>query len=153
MGGAQHVAHGLVAGTAITTLAARNVMRNEDPVTDMKPGHTRPDFDHFTGDFVAQYERGFLDTVPLHEIAAAYAAGVNPHQQFFKTDFGNGHFGKAHVSIVMIHSYAHGARGVLRIWTFGFTAQKFHPFGLKSRLRSRCFSSMARFLHPAARFN
>ena len=41
--------------------------------------HTLPHIDNDTGDLMAEHQGRLGDTIPFHDIAATYSAGLNPH--------------------------------------------------------------------------
>ena len=108
VGGAQGVAYGVAPAEAVAAGVAGYVVGHHQPVAFAELGHVPSYLSHCTGHLVAQHHRGALDAIPLHDVAAADAAGFNLEQQLAGADFGHRHLLDANVVVVVIHRYAHG---------------------------------------------
>ena len=94
-------------GQAVAALAAGNVVRGKNPIADFKIFDAGADLRDFPGNFMTQNERGFLDPIPFHQVAAADAAGARLDKKFAWTDFRHRNFFQAHVPVVVVHRDAH----------------------------------------------
>jgi hypothetical protein len=63
-------------------------MGSYNPVTNTNIGYGIPDLNNFTRYFMSQDQGDLVLTVPLHEIAAAYAAGVDFEKSFIFSQLG-----------------------------------------------------------------
>ena len=82
-------------------------MRRKDPVANFEPRYVAPHLDDFTGDFVTEHQRRPLNSVPLHDVAAADAARGDLHQQVVIAELGPRRLFEAHVAVVVIHPDFH----------------------------------------------
>jgi len=96
-----------MAGDTISAFAAGHVMRGKYPVADFEVFDSRADFDYLPGDLMAEHERCLLDSVPLHQVAAADPARTRTNQQLPRADLGHWHFLKPHVAIIIINRHLH----------------------------------------------
>ena len=92
---------------AVVTLIAGHVMGREHPVSDLELLDIFAHFDHVPGQLVSQDQRGLLDPVPLHYIAAADPARPDLDQQIPIPDFGNGLLFHPDIPVVVVHPYLH----------------------------------------------
>jgi hypothetical protein len=74
------VTDSMVAVEAVLTSIAGNVVAANNPVASAVLGNAVANFHHLARHFVAQNERSAMYPVPLHHIAATYAAGLDPYQ-------------------------------------------------------------------------
>ena len=89
------------------TRVARNVMRSRDALADFAALDSLADLDDLARDLVSEHQRRFLDTIPLHHVAAAYAAGLDAHEQLAGPDLRRRHLLEPHVAILIIHRHTH----------------------------------------------
>ena len=108
VGGAQGVADGVATVEAVAAGVAGNMVSDHQSVALPELRHPRSHLRHRSGDLVPQHHRRALDAIPLHNVAAADAAGLNPEQQLAGANFRYRHFLDANVVVVVIHRYAHG---------------------------------------------
>ena len=110
------LASGLVAVEAGSTFHAREMMNHHDAVAGLAGADRFAHGDDISRDFMAgvdaAHPRDRRPAIPLHGIAAADAAGVNPHQDFGRADLRNGLFSHAYVvgSVVEAELHARGKR-------------------------------------------
>jgi len=83
-------------------------MSHDHVVAFLEPVHTGPGLNDSPGDFVAQDRGSFLDPVPLHDVAAADAAGLHLDQQLTGPDLRDRQLLHAHVVVVVVHGDTHG---------------------------------------------
>ena len=105
--GEQGVANGLVAVVAVMAGETGDVVSGADPVADRKAGNALADGRYLAGNLVAEDKRGFMDAIPLHDIAAADPAGLDPDQQFTGSDRRRWVFLQPDIPVVVIHGNAH----------------------------------------------
>ena len=107
VGGTQGVADGVAAAEAIAAGVAGYVMGDDEPVVLTELGDIAPDLHDRARDLVSQHQGSALDPVPLHDVAATDAAGVDPEQQLTGPDLRTRHLLDADVVVVVVHRYAH----------------------------------------------
>jgi hypothetical protein len=99
-------------GVTVQTIMAGiagHMVRGGYPVSDPEFLHPLADRDDLSGDFMTQYERDPVGAVPLHDIAAANAAGMNLDQEFPGSDFRGGDLFKPDVPVTVIHGHTQGS--------------------------------------------
>jgi hypothetical protein len=60
---------------AVATGITGDMMRNKDPITDLKTLNTPSYFNNLSSYLMAQNKRGFLSTIPFHYITPTDTAG------------------------------------------------------------------------------
>jgi hypothetical protein len=83
------------------------VVSGKNPMTFLPLPDVFTGFDDFTGQFVPQHQRSTFDTIPLHEVAAADAAGNNLYEDVVIAYVRNRLLFEADVAIVVIHADIH----------------------------------------------
>ena len=92
---------------------AGDVMGDENAVAGPVALNTGALFDDDPADLMAEDDGGLLDPVPLHDVAAADAAGHHLDEQLPRCDPGNGPFFDPDVMVVVVDGYFHGFNGSL----------------------------------------
>src|SRR5437016_13951302 len=82
----QGVAHGLMAREAVAAFAAGNVMGHEHAVAHPHAVHGGPDLDNLCGNLVSQDEPLLRLPVPLQDVGAADAAGMDLDEDLSRSD-------------------------------------------------------------------
>jgi hypothetical protein len=105
----------------ITARVARNMVGDEDPVSDMVAIQAFSDLSDLSGDLVTQHERRLFKAIPFHHVAAADAAGPYLDQKLARTYLRSGHLFQAYVLVIVVHRHAHvifssKAAGIIRKW-------------------------------------
>ena len=63
-------------------------MGSYNPVTNRNIGYGIPDLNNFARYFMSQNQRNLVPAIPLHEVAAADAAGVDFEKTFIFSQLG-----------------------------------------------------------------
>jgi hypothetical protein len=70
---------------------ARNMVGNKHPVAYFKLLNTISYLNNFSCSFMAEYQRGLVDTIPLHYITAADTTSQYLYQYFTRADLRSRH--------------------------------------------------------------
>jgi hypothetical protein len=65
------------------------------------------DFSDFSGNLMAKHQRGLLNPIPFHHIAAANATGFYAHQEFTRAYLGRWDLLYPDVVVLVIHGHTH----------------------------------------------
>jgi hypothetical protein len=107
IGGVQCLAGRVAPLETVAAGIAGDVMGDENAVAGPVTLHTGTLLDDDPADLVAENDGGLLDPVPLHDVAAADAAGHHPDEQLPRCDPGNGPFFDADVTVVVVDGDSH----------------------------------------------
>ena len=111
VGRVERLASRMASPETVMTGVAGDMVGYEDTVTGLVPPHSLARFDDHPGDLVAQDNRRLPDPVPLHDVAAADAAGDHPDEQLPGADLRHGPVLDPNVAIAVVDGYLHRREG------------------------------------------
>ena len=104
----QGIAYRVMSVQAVMTGIAWHVMGCGHPVTGPEFFNPFPHFNHIACHLVSQDQWDLITTVPLHDVAPAYPADNDLHEQLARPYFRHRHLFDADVRIAVIHEDFHG---------------------------------------------
>ena len=134
IGRVQRLAGRVAALEAVVACIAGNVMRNKDAVSGPVALDAIAFFDDHPGNLVPEDDGRLLDPVPLHDVAAADAAGHHLDEQFPRTDLRYGPLFDPHVMVVVVDGYFHGLNNSLSFLSLSLEVTGIRCHGDRIRL-------------------